>query len=140
VVIQETRGFDQERVETFTLRTKEDAPDYRYMPDPNIPPLRITEVYEPIMRIPNVHRHQGQIAKVKALLPELPHQTSNRLRSLGLTEREIEVLLNADAVKAINCDGERNFGAVSYFDEASLGRDPKTVANWYRPVRLGFRI
>ena len=43
-VKQETRGFDEEKAETFSLRSKEDAPDYRYMPDPNIPPLLLSEV------------------------------------------------------------------------------------------------
>lgn len=43
-VNQETRGFDEEKAETYLLRSKEDAPDYRYMPDPNIPPLLLTEV------------------------------------------------------------------------------------------------
>ena len=43
-VRQETRGFDEDKAETYSLRSKEDAPDYRYMPDPNIPPLILTEV------------------------------------------------------------------------------------------------
>lgn len=43
-VPQETRGFNEDTGETFTLRSKEDAPDYRYMPDPNIPPLLLTPV------------------------------------------------------------------------------------------------
>lgn len=43
-VAQETRGFNEERAETYSLRSKEDAPDYRYMPDPNIPPLLIDSV------------------------------------------------------------------------------------------------
>lgn len=43
-VAQETRGFDEAKAETIKLRNKEDAPDYRYMPDPNIPPLLISEV------------------------------------------------------------------------------------------------
>lgn len=41
---QETRGFDEDRMITYKLRTKEDAPDYRYMPDSNLPPLILTEV------------------------------------------------------------------------------------------------
>ena len=43
-VPQETRGFDEDKAETYTLRSKEDAPDYRYMPDPNLPPLLIEAV------------------------------------------------------------------------------------------------
>jgi Asp-tRNA(Asn)/Glu-tRNA(Gln) amidotransferase B subunit len=43
-VSQETRGFDEFRAQTYPLRSKEDAPDYRYMPDPNLPPLLLTEV------------------------------------------------------------------------------------------------
>lgn len=43
-VTQETRGYDEERALTYTLRSKEDAPDYRYMPDPNIPPLILSKV------------------------------------------------------------------------------------------------
>jgi len=43
-VPQETRGFDQDRWETFKLRSKEDAPDYRYMPDPNLGILIIDQV------------------------------------------------------------------------------------------------
>lgn len=44
VVLQETRGFDAVARTTHRLRGKEDAPDYRYMPDPDVPPLRIKEV------------------------------------------------------------------------------------------------
>lgn len=44
LVPQETRGFNEDTGETFTLRSKEEAPDYRYMPDPNLPPLLLTPV------------------------------------------------------------------------------------------------
>lgn len=43
-VQQETRGFDEDSASTISLRSKEDAPDYRYMPDPNLPPLLLSEV------------------------------------------------------------------------------------------------
>ena len=41
---QETLGFDENKAETYLLRSKEDAPDYRYMPDPNLPPLLLEKV------------------------------------------------------------------------------------------------
>lgn len=44
-VAQETRGFDEDAAETFSLRSKEDAPDYRYMPDPNLPPVLLDPVH-----------------------------------------------------------------------------------------------
>lgn len=43
-VVQETRGFDEDRMVTYKLRSKEEAPDYRYMPDSNIPPLLLDDV------------------------------------------------------------------------------------------------
>ena len=43
-VPQETRGFNEQTGETYPLRSKEDAPDYRYMPDPNLPPVILSEV------------------------------------------------------------------------------------------------
>lgn len=49
-VPQETRGFDEAKAETFSLRSKEDAPDYRYMPDPNLPPLLLDQVRSHIDR------------------------------------------------------------------------------------------
>lgn len=50
-VVQETRGFDEHTFETFRLRTKEDAPDYRYMPDPNLGTLVLSEVSEIAIQI-----------------------------------------------------------------------------------------
>lgn len=52
VVPQETRGFDESRVMTFKLRSKEDAPEYRYMPDPNLPPLIVTKVVSLDLALP----------------------------------------------------------------------------------------
>lgn len=44
IVAQETRGFDEQKAETYSMRSKEDSPDYRYMPDPNLPPLILEQV------------------------------------------------------------------------------------------------
>ena len=49
---QETRGFDENTFETYPLRSKEDAPDYRYMPDPNLGVLAISEVGNLTMLLP----------------------------------------------------------------------------------------
>ncbi|KAG8930244.1 hypothetical protein FRC01_003112 [Tulasnella sp. 417] len=116
-VPQETRGFDEERAETFKLRSKEDAPDYRYMPDPNLPPVLITE---------------GHVDKVRQAMPELPSALSTRLQNdYGLTERQAEVLMSVDSGVNIGYDGEvAPPGAVPYFEEVAKGRDPKVVVNW----------
>lgn len=57
-VLQETRGFDEEKAETYALRSKEDAPDYRYMPDPNLPPLLLGEVGLPFEGTSVVHNQR----------------------------------------------------------------------------------
>src|SRR5947209_15553634 len=65
-VVQETRLYDPDRGETRSMRSKEDAQDYRYFPDPDLPPLAIDETW---------------IERVKALLPELPQALRERLVS-----------------------------------------------------------
>ncbi|KAF5388005.1 hypothetical protein D9615_000728 [Tricholomella constricta] len=126
-VPQETRGFDEHRFETYKLRSKEDAPDYRYMPDPNLGVLVLS---------------QERIKAVRDTLPELPWDTQNRLRNqYGLSERDVEVLLNVDSGREVRHDGEAGgpeAGAVAYFDrlcggrdgETNTRRDPKVVVNW----------
>jgi aspartyl-tRNA(Asn)/glutamyl-tRNA(Gln) amidotransferase subunit B len=60
-VPQETRGFSEDTAETFTLRSKEEAPDYRYMPDPNLPPLILTPVRSlPFTPRPSAHLPRGR--------------------------------------------------------------------------------
>jgi len=122
-VKQETRGFDEDRAETYSLRSKEDAPDYRYMPDPNIPPLLLTE---------------GYIEEIRSSMPELPDATRKRLLAQGLSAQDTDVLMTADAGREVGIDGVfGQGGVVAYFDAVSEGRDPKIVVNWIVQVLFG---
>lgn len=77
-VVQETRGYDSDRGETFSQRTKENAHDYRYFPEPDLLPVEISA---------------AQIAKWKSELPELPVQRRERyVRELGLPDYDAKVL------------------------------------------------
>ncbi len=77
-VVQETRLWDPDRGSSHSMRSKEDAHDYRYFPDPDLPPLVITE---------------DQIAEIRASLPELPEPRRARLvRDLGISEADARVL------------------------------------------------
>jgi aspartyl-tRNA(Asn)/glutamyl-tRNA(Gln) amidotransferase subunit B len=78
-VAQETRGWDPAREITFPQREKEEAQDYRYFPEPDLPPLEIT---------------QEMIEKIRAEIPELPQQKRKRLkREYGLDEKAIEIFV-----------------------------------------------
>ncbi|HSX06899.1 MAG TPA: Asp-tRNA(Asn)/Glu-tRNA(Gln) amidotransferase subunit GatB [Candidatus Saccharimonadia bacterium] len=68
-IIQETRGWDDAKQKTFSQRTKEDAHDYRYMPDPDLPPVVLTQEY---------------IDKIKADMPALPDDYRQIFASVGL--------------------------------------------------------
>jgi aspartyl-tRNA(Asn)/glutamyl-tRNA(Gln) amidotransferase subunit B len=81
-VIQETRGWDDSKQKTFSQRTKEEAEDYRYMPDPDIPPIVIEQAY---------------IDKVKNEMPVMPDEWRKRLEKLGLDNAQVETLLDAQA-------------------------------------------
>ena len=104
-VAQETRLYDPERDETRSMRTKEEAHDYRYFPDPDLLPLVVTE---------------EQIGRIRDTLPELPEARRVRFeRQYGLPSYDARVLTASRA-------------AADYYEamiEAS-GADPKLCANW----------
>jgi aspartyl-tRNA(Asn)/glutamyl-tRNA(Gln) amidotransferase subunit B len=105
-VEQETRLYDPERDETRSMRTKEDAQDYRYFPDPDLPPLVIDEAW---------------IERVKSAMPELQAAMKLRLEvTHGLTEEQ------ATAVTASQAH------AAYYHELAAAGVDPKDAANFMR--------
>ncbi len=79
VLLQETRGWSEERGETYRMRVKETSDDYRYFPEPDLPPL---------------HLDAAWLAEVKAKLPELPAARRARYRdALGLTAYDAAVLV-----------------------------------------------
>ncbi|MDQ7827658.1 MAG: Asp-tRNA(Asn)/Glu-tRNA(Gln) amidotransferase subunit GatB [Armatimonadota bacterium] len=103
-VVQETRHWDERRQVTFSTRTKEEAEDYRYFPEPDLVPLHIDEAW---------------LDTVRASLPELPAQKRARyVTALGLGRHEANLLV-------------RDPKLASFF-EATLAAfpQPRTVANW----------
>lgn len=101
---QETRLFDAATSETRTMRSKEDAHDYRYFPDPDLLPLVLTQDY---------------VDAIKATLPELPDEKKQRYADqLGLSPYDAGVIA-----------AEKE--AADYFDAlVTAGRDPKLASNW----------
>lgn len=107
---QETRLFDTETGETRCMRSKEDAIDYGYFPDPDLPPLVISDQY---------------IAEIKAKLPELPDEKKARyISQYGLSEYDSEVII-ADKDTAI------------FFESVADNSDPKMAANWVTAELFG---
>jgi len=102
-IAQETRLFDANTGKTRTMRSKEEAHDYRYFPDPDLLPLKIKE---------------DRINRIKETLPELPAQLKERLSS--------QYNLGAYDARVISAELE----TAKYFEELSEGRDPKQAANW----------
>ncbi|KAH9482302.1 Glutamyl-tRNA(Gln) amidotransferase subunit B, mitochondrial [Psilocybe cubensis] len=135
-VPQETRGFNENTFETYRLRSKEDAPDYRYMPDPNLGVLVLS---------------QARIDDIKTNLPSLPWDIRSRLvskyPSLNAKEKSLNVLINVNSGKEIGFDGENSGGAVEYFEELCQTpvtggsrptvRDPVVLLNWLTHELLG---
>jgi len=102
-VDQETRLYDPTAGETRSMRSKEEANDYRYFPDPDLLPLEL---------------EQAWIDDIKASLPELPDEKRKRLMSqYGLSQYDAVVLISEQA-------------KADYFEQAAKGRDAKLVSNW----------
>jgi aspartyl-tRNA(Asn)/glutamyl-tRNA(Gln) amidotransferase subunit B len=103
VVEQETRLFDPARGVTRAMRSKEEAHDYRYFPDPDLSPLVLEETW---------------VAELKAALPELPDAKRARfMRDYGLSPYDAGVLV-----------AERE--TAEFYESVASGRDAKIAANW----------
>ena len=103
-IIQETRRWDSGKGRTVSMRSKESAHDYRYFPEPDLPPIIIQD---------------GQINELKASLPEMPRVKRERFISqYGLTEKEVDIIIDDRSLS-------------KYYEElVSQGANPKMAANW----------
>ena len=102
-VVQETRLWDSTKGETRSMRSKEQAHDYRYFPDPDLLPLVLEQAY---------------VDEIKAGLPELPDEKKDRfIKDYGLSTYDAGVLVAEQA----NAD---------FFEAVARGRDPKLACNW----------
>ena len=100
---QETRLFDAATGTTRPMRSKEEAHDYRYFPDPDLLPLEFSEAF---------------IERIRDTLPELPDAKKQRyMDELGLSAHDAQVLVS-----------ERDIA--EFFEEVTQDRDPKIAANW----------
>jgi aspartyl-tRNA(Asn)/glutamyl-tRNA(Gln) amidotransferase subunit B len=100
---QETRLFDSAKCETRSMRSKEQAHDYRYFPDPDLLPLVVTQAF---------------VDKIEASLPELPDAKKARfMQDYGLNSYDAGVLV-AEKVSA------------DFYETVAKGRDPKVACNW----------
>lgn len=103
-VVQETRRWDDNKGYSYAMRSKEDAQDYKYFPEPDLPPIEISD---------------ARIEEIRESMPELPEQKKQRYREeLGLPEYDTEILTG-------------NMAFVTLFEETvKLCDSPKDVANW----------
>lgn len=112
-IVQETRGWDEAKQQTTSQRGKEEAHDYRYMPEPDIPPVELDDKF---------------IEEIKKTEPMLPMQWRDKLKPLGLGAAEVETLL----------DGETEVERISYLPLIEKNLDnpaiAKFLADWFLNV------
>ena len=102
-ITQETRLFDSNKGETRSMRGKEESHDYRYFPDPDLPPLIISK---------------EKIEELRKSLPELPDEKKSRFISeYNLTNYDAEILTDDQYIS-------------DFFEDVIKNRDPKLVVSW----------
>ncbi|MBY0376729.1 Asp-tRNA(Asn)/Glu-tRNA(Gln) amidotransferase subunit GatB [Patescibacteria group bacterium] len=114
-IVKETRGWDESKQKTFSQRSKENAHDYRYFPDPDLPKLKLHEAFD--------------LEKMKESLPELPEQKRARYsEDFGIKAEDIEVYIN-DAMLG------------TWFEKVAhlVGGNSKTASNYITSDYLGVK-
>ena len=104
-IVQETRGWDDSKQKTISQRSKEDAHDYRYFPDPDIPPVLVTKEV---------------IAATAEVMPLLPSMLREIFGELGLDNQKIATILDEPEMADI----------IRYSAEAHDQKTAQTIANW----------
>lgn len=123
-ILQETRGWDDANQKTFSQRTKEDAHDYRYMPDPDLPPVLLDQKY---------------IDEIKAAMPKLPEDYRKELGDIGIDTKTVEdIIAVPDTARQVSrvlamSDAEHARRVAFWLlqpqtdDESSIGRESKAT-------------
>lgn len=103
-IVQETRLYDPDKNRTISMRSKEEAQDYRYFPEPDLLPLKVDRAW---------------VERIKATMPELPMQKFKRfVKDYGLTAYDAEILTQARPI------------AEFYEEVAKKSKNPKSASNW----------
>ena len=109
-VVQETRLYDPDRKETRSMRSKEDSQDYRYFPDPDLPPLRISREW---------------VEQVRSTMPELPTAMRERfIAQFGLSDYDAMIVTQSKAMAAYF------EAAIAASPDGDKGAQAKQIANW----------
>src|SRR5438132_1566612 len=120
-IVQETRLWDPEKGETAPMRSKEEAHDYRYFPDPDLVPLRITP---------------EMVEEARKALPELPEAIYKRfMEEYGLPEYDADVLTSAKALAKFFEDTVKAQAEATALSGKDLGKE---TSNWVMVELLGF--
>ncbi|MCX8092740.1 MAG: Asp-tRNA(Asn)/Glu-tRNA(Gln) amidotransferase subunit GatB, partial [Candidatus Goldbacteria bacterium] len=103
-IIQETRLWDANKEMTFSMRSKEESHDYRYFPEPDLPPLEIS---------------QAEIEEIKKEIPELPQEKLKRfIKEYNLPEYDASILISDKQI------------SMFYEDAVKISKEPKLTSNW----------
>lgn len=117
-VIQETRGWDDSTGQTFSQRSKEDAQDYRYMPDPDIPPIVLSD---------------DEIAEIQSAVPNLPNFYRKAWQSLEMDHSVVETLLANPSYAVLiatiqELAGDVSAKRVAHWFSSAVGQDDEDAA------------
>jgi len=117
-IVQETRGWDDAKQKTISQRTKEDAHDYRYFPDPDLPPIELDDAL---------------VDSIEAEMPVMPDEWRTRLSTLGLDLSQTASLLEGDVEQA-------EVSYLALIEEVLDDKDfAKALANWFVNLEIPLR-